>query len=375
MKPVHSPLPSHDFFLFEDLSLSSNRKTLKHACLLSLVFHVVLILFFLSCDFLSHDKDTPLPKKIRVLSVKLSTKPQSIEKTVALAESSPKKPSKQEPLPQPEKQTQPVPKEEVPPSEPVPTHDKPKKEEVKPPPKEEEKKETQKEPEPVTVSASSEIRAPIVEKKTTVVPSKKTPSPKPTPTKKEQTKPAPSSKKTATKATTQQQGKKEVSTKQAKEEEAKRKANKELANTVQSLIAQAQMQRKGAGSTQGGNSKESSTPCPKVATLSFEGNAEESDGGSQEATPEEIYVSNLIRLIQLSLTIPEKEAVSLKLTITRSGMLKTLSIMSSKSQRNKQVVEKGLSSLRYPAFGTAFSHDKEHTFSLRLTREMEWMSL
>lgn len=152
------------------------------------------------------------------------------------------------------------------------------------------------------------------------------------------------------------------------------KKNKEIADSVQSLLAKARKQR---GSQRAGSSTSHSSPktvCNQIASLSFETSEGEENGAYPEMTPEEAYISSLVRLIQLSITIPDREPVSLRLTLLKSGVLKSLSILSSPSARNRKNVEKGLSSLRFASFNNAYLGEKEHTFTLKLNREMEWSS-
>ena len=128
--------------------------------------------------------------------------------------------------------------------------------------------------------------------------------------------------------------------------------------------------------TRSGQQKPSSSQyVDPLSDLSFEG--KDSQGEEEygfEATPEEAYIANLIRLIRLSVSLPDKEPVSLKLELFSSGLLKSLIIVSSSSARNRKAVEKGLSSLRYPAFLRAYKGEKKHCFVFKFTREMEWIS-
>ena len=152
------------------------------------------------------------------------------------------------------------------------------------------------------------------------------------------------------------------------------KKNKEIADSVQSLLAKARKQRSSQKTGSSTATSSSKTVCNQIASLSFENSQGEDDGDYPEMTPEEAYISSLVRLIQLSITIPDREPVSLRLTLLKSGVLKSLSILSSPSARNRKNVEKGLSLLRFASFNNAYLGEKEHTFTLKLNREMEWSS-
>lgn len=348
------------FLYFDDTYTFSKKRKLSLALSISIFLHIFIFVLFCCINFFNSGKDTPTPKTIVVHAVRLSPKlHKQIEKT-ALAQANT--------IPQKTPPKEPTPKEELPPP-PSPA--------IEPStPKEEPK------PQPTQQENNAEIRPETKETIQIETKSAEKKSSLPTPKKKIVTsakaKGKPSDSKPQTKASTKKISQDHPSSKaksDQKQKAAQDKATKELAESVQSLIAQSQLQRKKAtASTSKGNS---GTPCGHITSLSFENNAaDEADSpGDQEATAEELYVGNLIRLIQLSLTIPDKEPVVLKLTLARSGHIKTLTIISSPSSRNRHAVEKGIMSLRFPSFGLAFKRESDRTFSLRLTREMEWMSM
>ena len=333
---------------FEDDYLTPQKSFLKKSLSIALGIHIGLLITICTQSFLSLDQEKKQPKPILVHAVKLTPHPERVSMKV------PEK-KKTQPIQQPKEETLPSPKEENPPppkEEPQPQKVEPKTAPVEPAPIEEkvepvpEKKESAPQPSP-----KKEIKK--VEKKAT---------PPPKPQKKAKQSPsATSSPKTAT--TTPKKKENTVS--------------KEVAKNVQALLAQAKMQRKGFSDKKGSSQKNpSSSSVGQVNDLSFEKDSfEDSAVGDYEATPEEAYIANLIRLIQISVTLPDKEPVSLKLELFSSGLIKSLTIVSSQSPRNRKAVEKGLSSLRFPAFIQAYKKEKSHTFSFKFTREMEWVSL
>jgi len=343
------------FFFFEDHYLKPKGVFFKKALFFSLGFHAVLLLILCSQSLFSSNRENIQPKAILIHSVRLSPKSEQIAM---------KKPEKKKKAP-------PVPKENPAPPQPK----------EKPAP-------------PVSKEAPEKTVEPKVEQKVQQEDPPQAEKPAPVEEKQEVTvekeviqKPFPKIGKRGAAKTTQPLSKKKAqknptSTPQAKATtpSAPKKKNqavsKEVAKNVQSLLAQAKMQRKGTADRK--SEKQQGTTSPlvgQIADLSFEGEAtQEGTGQDYEATPEESYITNLIRLIQISVTLPDKEPVSLKLELFSSGLLKSLTIVSSPSARNRHALEKGLASLRYPAFLRAYKGEKIHSFSFKFTREMEWVS-
>lgn len=313
------------FCYTDDIFCNPPEDRLKNAFFISCLLHGAL-LALLCASFFAHNNDIIQPKPILIHSVKLQPK------TMKQMASKPKMPPSQPKVEQPQQEKEIIAlQEEITTKEPLS-----KKETV-------EQKEPAHESTPIVKKVPTEKQAlkPTSHSQTKkAIPTKKVPSP--TPSKKSQ----------ETKTST---------------------LNKEVADTVQALLTQARLQR--SNKTKG-SSKGSATPaCNHMSQLSFESdNASGDDIAYQEMTAEESYISSLVRLIQLSITISDKEPVSLKITLLKSGALKALNIISCPSSRNRHSVEKGLSAIRYPAFNSAYTGEKEHTFTLKLNREMEWSS-
>ena len=316
----------------DDILSNSPQTVLKEAFLFSILFHA-LLLGILSAHFFAQSKELIIPKQIQVHSVALHPHHQHNIKKPPLLKT--------------------------------------------PPP-----------PQPIS-SRKEETHVEEIARNIDTTPSKEAPTPSTeSPSKKEQIKKAavPSEKepvkKNKTKETPSSQLKKETpsqkeaKTTRSKKEESEKpsRVNKEVAANIQSLLAKAKQQRGKAASSHNATNGSSGPLCSALHELSFEGADGEEDGGEEEATAEELYVGHLIRLIQLGVTIPEKEPVSLKLTLFKTGLIKSIIVLSSPSHRNRQAIERGMKALRYPSFNTAFLGQKEHTFTLKLTKEMEWMS-
>lgn len=345
MKHDHAPPPS---LFFEDQHLESHSVFLKKAFFVSFALHLGLLALLLSQSLFSSSRVRPQPKAILVQTVHLSPK------TASLAMKPPEKPKTSPPAPRDEP-TPPRPPETPPqPQEPAPepTPQEPLQKEIEERVQKESSQEAlptapqEKKEEVVKPSAKREKKTePLVVKKK----EKKSPPPSPSKAKTEKAKP---------------------------QKEKSNAVSREVAKNVESLLAQAKRQRKGMADTKSGHQKGSSSPLVgPLSDLSFEGkDSTEESGQDFETTPEEAYISNLIRLIQISVSLPDKEPVSLQLELFSSGLLKSLRIVSCSSSRNKKAVEKGLSSLRYPAFLRAYKGEKNHCFSFKFTREMEWIS-
>ncbi len=90
------------------------------------------------------------------------------------------------------------------------------------------------------------------------------------------------------------------------------------------------------------------------------------------STPEAWYISDLIRRLQLHVRLKEPGIVRLSLTLTKDGKCIKLTIQECASSQTRKELEKMLPSLRYAPFGQAFSHEKEHSFRLKLEDDGTW---
>ena len=85
---------------------------------------------------------------------------------------------------------------------------------------------------------------------------------------------------------------------------------------------------------------------------------------------EQQYVQELILLLKRSLLLPEYGEVKVELCIARNGKVRKVSILSSKSKKNRTYIEKMLPSVHFAAFGSRFEKEEEHLFLLNLSNEV-----
>lgn len=92
---------------------------------------------------------------------------------------------------------------------------------------------------------------------------------------------------------------------------------------------------------------------------------------AEKLTPHErSYYDELANRLKLLLRLPEFGEVKIKLTLERSGHFVKVSIMSSKSQANKNYIEKTLPTIKYPSFGDNFGIQDQYTFVIVLSNDM-----
>ncbi|NGX41738.1 MAG: hypothetical protein K940chlam7_00010 [Chlamydiae bacterium] len=87
--------------------------------------------------------------------------------------------------------------------------------------------------------------------------------------------------------------------------------------------------------------------------------------------PEDMgYYGVLASYLRQALRFPEFGEVKVRLTLNRGGEVTKVETVSTKSENNKQYVEKMLPTLRFPPFGKNFGNDKQHTFTITLTNDL-----
>lgn len=90
----------------------------------------------------------------------------------------------------------------------------------------------------------------------------------------------------------------------------------------------------------------------------------------EEVNKEEAsYRTDIYYRIKHALKLPEYGEVKAKLTIERSGRVVNVQILQSESAKNRQYIEKSLSSLIFPPFGSYFAQDSQHTFLITLNND------
>lgn len=82
------------------------------------------------------------------------------------------------------------------------------------------------------------------------------------------------------------------------------------------------------------------------------------------------YRDELVGRLKLFLKLPEHGEVTIKLTLSRSGKVNKLQIVSSQSAVNKSYIEKTLPDLTFPPFGSNFGDNKEFTFLISLSNDL-----
>jgi colicin import membrane protein len=94
------------------------------------------------------------------------------------------------------------------------------------------------------------------------------------------------------------------------------------------------------------------------------------DSGAELTSKEINYRDEVAYHLKLSLRLPDYGEVKLKLTLERSGKVSKVQIVSSESQKNKQYIEKAISSLTFPPFGNNFENLSHYTFLIKLNNDL-----
>lgn len=82
------------------------------------------------------------------------------------------------------------------------------------------------------------------------------------------------------------------------------------------------------------------------------------------------YRDELAARLKLLLRLPEYGDVKVNLTLTRSGKVDKVAIVSAESILNRKYIEKTLPELSFPAFGNNFAAASEYTFAITLSNEI-----
>jgi hypothetical protein len=97
------------------------------------------------------------------------------------------------------------------------------------------------------------------------------------------------------------------------------------------------------------------------------------EGQDSDLSPQErTYYTELVSRLKLSLKLPEYGEVKVQLTLARSGSVVRLTGIKSKSKKNASYIEKTVPKLKLPPFGQNFSGEKEHTFKLTMSNELNY---
>jgi hypothetical protein len=137
---------------------------------------------------------------------------------------------------------------------------------------------------------------------------------------------------------------------------------------------------KGGGTRGGSSNAQGVAHVGSVGALHAEGNligatdAGQDDAfeGYSSASPEACYIGDLIRRLQLNVRLPEPGEVKVKLSIKRNGTVAHVTVLTGRTTSIKRSIEEKLKAIHFSSFGTSFSGEAEHTFSLRLSNELIW---
>ncbi len=373
LMPYHPPLDWQELHLKKNWTIS----------FLVIVLHVAAVTLLTFSP--SHIRAKPPVKKLLVRTISLQPKsaPKAIVKPI-----NPQKPVKAPPAP-PEEAVAPTPKVEEPPKIEAA------KEEAAPPapPKEV--------PQPVAKTVTKPIAPtpkaaskPVA--KPTPKPQKEAAKPKPAPKpiekpkpqksppkKAENTKPTQSTKPEIAKqeAAKQEAAKKEAAKKEAaRQADIKRQKAKEQAERQNSLLNKALLSLDSSGQIEGkkstlakASSKAITSSPSSISSLAAESLVAIDAEDTASCTPgERSYYDELVRRLKLSLKLPEYGEVKLKLLISRQGAVVSLQNVKSKSKKNADYIEKAVPKLHLPPFGQNFPGEKEHTFRLTLSNELNY---
>ncbi|MDB6081909.1 MAG: tolA [Chlamydiia bacterium] len=307
--------------------------------------------------------------------------PIAIEKEVALEVSSPQEPAPEEPTPTPEPEEEP----EVLPPEPKPVSKKVEQKPTKKPlpkqlPKAKPVKKAIPKPKPKKPPAKK------VEKKESPQPQKKTPPqpPKSNPEsqkKREQAKKDQAIKEQHKKAA-QKAAQEEVTRKEQERKLAQEAAQRKEQARKQALISDALSslnqsdaaahQKKALSGSSGSSSSKGPSKIASLASASCVAITSEPTDGSRLTGQERSYEGELVSRLKLSLRLPDYGEVKIKLTLSRQGKVTKVTVISAKSARNKEYVQKMLPSISFPRFGSSFEGKEEHTFQLSLSNDVSY---
>jgi outer membrane biosynthesis protein TonB len=84
------------------------------------------------------------------------------------------------------------------------------------------------------------------------------------------------------------------------------------------------------------------------------------------------YYDELVCRLKLGLRLPEYGPVRVKLTLSRQGQVQKVAVLSARSQKNRDYIKKMLAQMSFPNFGQNFGDEKEHTFHLNLSNELNY---
>jgi hypothetical protein len=84
----------------------------------------------------------------------------------------------------------------------------------------------------------------------------------------------------------------------------------------------------------------------------------------------ENYHRNLMRSLQQNLLLPEYGSVKVQITVSNTGKIIDIKVLSHQSEENKTYLMKSLPSLLLPSFGDSFPGSKQESFIITLTSDI-----
>lgn len=81
------------------------------------------------------------------------------------------------------------------------------------------------------------------------------------------------------------------------------------------------------------------------------------------------YSDEVAQILRGALKLPEYGSIKIELTISKTGKVEKVKIVSSESAKNKQYIEQKVSGLHFPSFGNRFQDNSQCTFSVTLNNE------
>ncbi len=102
-----------------------------------------------------------------------------------------------------------------------------------------------------------------------------------------------------------------------------------------------------------------------IGDLQVENGIEASSLSEQDTS----YYIEMIHRIKLQLKLPEYGEVRVELTLDRTGKVHKLYVLSSSSLNNQKYIEKNLTTVHFPPFGSHFPKESIHKFLIAISND------
>ena len=157
----------------------------------------------------------------------------------------------------------------------------------------------------------------------------------------------------------------------AKERAQKEKQNALVAAALSSLDSAGKIDNK-KGSLAKESGKVAASGPASISNLASESMVTVVASDTACSPYERSYYDELVGRLKLSLKLPEYGQIKLQLTVSSTGKVLSVKGVKSKSKKNSDYVNKTLPKLMLPPFGQNFPGEKEHTFQLTLSNELNY---